>query len=169
MDNIILIGFMGCGKTTVGQQLARKLNFSFLDTDRYIEQKSGRTVSRIFEEEGEEFFRELETAAIKELTGKLSQTIVSVGGGLPIRPGNAELLKNLGTVIYLEASKETLASRLKNDKVRPLLAGDDGLAKMELLYDKRLPFYEVACDIKILTESKCLQDVINNILERMKL
>jgi shikimate kinase len=169
MNNIILIGFMGCGKTTVGQQLARKLNFSFLDTDRYIEQKNGRTVSSIFEDEGEEYFRDLETQTIKELIGKLSQTIVSVGGGLPIKAGNSEILKSLGTVIYLEATKDTLAMRLKNDKVRPLLAGNDGLRKMELLYDKRLPFYEAACDIKIITEGKNLTEVVNCICERVKL
>lgn len=167
MDNLILIGFMGCGKTTVGQQLAKRLSYSFLDTDKYIEQKLGRTVSRIFKEEGEEYFRRQETEALKELTGKLNQTVVSVGGGLPIRTGNAELLKKIGTVIYLEASKEVLAARLKNDTTRPLLSGKDGLQKLELLYDKRLPFYEAASDFKIATENKNLQDVIDSILERV--
>ncbi|SHO45058.1 shikimate kinase [Anaerocolumna xylanovorans] len=167
MDNLILIGFMGCGKTTVGQQLAKRLSYSFLDTDKYIEQKLGQTVGRIFEEEGEEFFRRLETETIKELTGKLNHTVISVGGGLPVRPGNAEALKKLGTVIYLEVSREVLAARLKNDTTRPLLSGKDGSLKMELLYDKRLPFYEAAADIKIVTGSKHPQDVVNNILEKI--
>lgn len=166
MGNLILIGFMGCGKTTVGQQLAKRLSYSFLDTDKYIEEKLGRTVGRIFEEEGEEFFRRLETETIKELTGNLDRTVISVGGGLPVRPGNAEALKKLGTVIYLEASKEVLAERLKNDTTRPLLSGKDGLIKMELLYDQRLPFYEAAADFKIVTGNKNLQEVINSILER---
>lgn len=166
MNNLILIGFMGCGKTTVGQQLAGRLKFDFLDTDKYIEEKLGRSVGRIFEEEGEDFFRSLETQTIRELTGELNHTVVSVGGGLPVRPGNAELLKKLGTVIYLEVPKEVLAVRLENDTTRPLLSGKDSLQKMELLYHKRLPFYEAASDIKITAGNKSLQDVVNNILER---
>lgn len=165
MDNVILIGFMGCGKTTAGQQLAKKLDYDFLDTDKLIEQKTGRTVGRIFEEEGEEFFRKQETETIRELIGHLNRTVVSVGGGLPVTPGNGELLKALGTVVYLEVSKEVLVSRLKNDTVRPLLAGKDGLKNMGALYDKRLPFYEAAAHVKIAAGDKLLHEVVNSILD----
>jgi len=112
---------MGCGKTTAGQQLAKRLGYDFLDTDKYIEQKQGQPVSRIFETQGEEVFRRMETETVRDFVGILQRTVLSVGGGLPITPGNADLLKELGTVIYLEASKEVLAARLKSDTTRPLL------------------------------------------------
>lgn len=165
MNNIILIGFMGCGKTTVGQQLAKRLGYDFLDTDKYIEQKQGQPVSRIFETQGEEVFRRMETETVRDFVGILQRTVLSVGGGLPITPGNADLLKELGTVIYLEASKEVLAARLKSDTTRPLLVDKDGSNRMEALYDYRLPRYEEAAHIKIVTEGKNLQEVVNSILE----
>lgn len=169
MDNIILIGFMGCGKTTVGQQLAKRLKYDFLDTDKQIEHINGQPVSKIFETAGEAFFRKLETETVKELIGRLHHTVVSVGGGLPVTSGNAKLLKELGTVVYLETPREVLEARLLNDTTRPLLAGKDGLKNMSLLYDKRLPFYKAAADIRLETEGKsisevvdCLQEIANN-------
>lgn len=165
MNNIILIGFMGCGKTTVGQQLAKRLGYDFLDTDKLIEQKQGQAVSKIFEVKGEEAFRQLETETVRDFIGSLQRTVISVGGGLPITPGNTELLKELGTVVYLETSKEVLADRLRSDTTRPLLAGKDGSNRLEALYDYRLPFYREAAHIKITTDDRNLQEVITSILE----
>ena len=91
-DNIVLIGFMGCGKTTVGEKLAADLSFDFIDTDQYIEEKEAMIINDIFAAKGEEYFRGLETSSLEELIACTEKTIVSSGGGLPLRKENAELL-----------------------------------------------------------------------------
>ena len=98
-DNIVLIGFMGCGKTTVGKKLAADLSFVFLDTDQYIEEKEAMTINDIFATKGEEYFRGLETSSLEELVQRTEKSIVSSGGGLPLRKENAELLQKLGFVV----------------------------------------------------------------------
>ena len=92
-ENIVLIGFMGCGKTTVGEKLAADLSFAFLDTDHYIEEKEAMTINDIFATKGEEYFRGFETSSLEELITCTEKTIVSSGGGLPLRKENAELLQ----------------------------------------------------------------------------
>ena len=149
MDNIILIGFMGCGKTSVGGRLAKKLHFAFFDTDQLIEEESKRSIRNIFAREGEEYFRELETATIINLYGKLNQSVLSVGGGLPITEGNGALLRRLGQVIYLKSSNETTRKRLIGDTTRPLLVEADTDDKLGNLLEFRTPIYEsVAKDRK---------------------
>lgn len=169
MDNIILIGFMGSGKTSVGKKLADALSFHFYDTDELIEKESGKTVKEIFAGKGEAYFRELETKLIKDLTGKINSTVVSVGGGLPIQPGNAELLKKLGIVIYLSTSKETIKDRLAGDTTRPLLMGTEGEYRLEELYLYREPFYKSASHIIITTDNKDIDDIINDIMENRRI
>jgi len=163
MNNIILIGFMGCGKTSVGQQLAKKLSFTFFDTDQMIEEESKRSISNIFATEGEEYFRKLETTTIKNLYGKLSHSVLSVGGGLPIREGNAELLRRLGHVVYLKASKVTIKKRLVGDTKRPLLTGDDVDNKVENLLMIRTPIYESTAHSIVETDDRFLEDIIEDI------
>ena len=101
MGNIVLIGFMGCGKSSVGKKLAEKMDYCFCDVDRVIERDNKKSISEIFETKGEEYFRELETKTVKKLINTVSNCIISVGGGLPIKNGNGELLKKLGTVVFL--------------------------------------------------------------------
>lgn len=123
MKNVVLIGFMGCGKSTLGKKLARQLGYHFLDSDEEIERISGQTVPALFEELGETHFRELETEYLKSL--QPGQGIVlSTGGGMPCFNNNMELIKKLGTSFYLKLSPHELASRLKiAKKSRPLAAG----------------------------------------------
>lgn len=123
MKNVVLIGFMGCGKSTLGKKLARQLGYHFLDSDEEIERISGQTVPALFEELGEMHFRELETEYLKSL--QPGQGIVlSTGGGMPCFNNNMELIKKLGTSFYLKLSPYELASRLKiAKKFRPLTAG----------------------------------------------
>ena len=97
--NIILIGFMGSGKTTFGKWIANKYGMKFCDTDEYIENTEQRTINDIFAKDGEEFFRNLETATIEKLCGELENAVISVGGGLPVRKINRELLKKLLTLL----------------------------------------------------------------------
>ncbi len=166
MGNIILIGFMGSGKTSVGVQLARNLGYTFCDTDQLIEKESGRSIRNIFAEDGEEYFRKLETSLIKDLYGSLDRSVLSVGGGLPIREGNAELLKRLGQVVYLKATKETILKRLKGDTTRPLLAGENAAQKVEDLLKFREPVYESAAHHNVITDGRSFQEIMKEICEK---
>ena len=165
MNNLILIGFMGSGKTSVGLQLAERLNFNFCDTDQMIEEKLKSTISFIFETKGEEYFRKLETETIKELIGKLNSAVLSVGGGLPIQTGNDKLIRELGHVIYLKASKETIVNRLSGDTTRPLLAGDQE-KRIENLLHFRSPIYEAAAHLTVITDGRAFDDIIDEIIKR---
>lgn len=164
MDNIILIGFMGCGKTSVGLKLAKKLQYTFCDTDQMIEKESKRSISNIFATDGEEYFRELETAYIKTLIGVSRHSVISVGGGLPIREGNGELLRELGHVIYLKTTKEVIKKRLRGDTTRPLLADNDVDIKLDNLLTYRSPIYESVAHSIIETDHKNIDHIIDDII-----
>lgn len=163
-QNIVLIGFMGSGKTTVGKRLGKKLSYGFLDTDQWIEDTERRTISDIFEKEGEEFFRELETKAIEALSNTLVETVVSTGGGLPLREKNAVLLKDLGFVVYLKAAADTILKRLEGDTKRPLLAGGHVEDKVNTLLDSRHPKYEAAAHMVVETDGRRIEDIIEEII-----
>lgn len=168
MNNIILIGFMGSGKTSVGRELAKVLSYQFSDCDELIEKETGLTVKEIFTSSGEDYFRDLETKLIKSLIDKISNTVLSVGGGLPIHPGNTELLKRLGTVIYLDTSQKTIKSRLQGDSSRPLLAGPEGESKLNQLYSYREPLYRAASHLIITTDNKNIHEIVLDILEHWR-
>jgi shikimate kinase len=166
MNNIILIGFMGSGKTSVGIKLAERLAFRFADTDQMIEEKCKRTINSIFANEGEAYFRNLETEMVKRLLEEPDHLVISVGGGLPVHPGNAGLLRQLGQVIYLKASKDTIIKRLKGDTTRPLLAGENPEEKIRTLLEYREPFYEAASNLTVITDGRNMDDVIEEIIIR---
>lgn len=146
--NIILCGFMGCGKSTVGALLAKKNGMSFIDLDSYIEKKQNKTISEIFEESGEEHFRMLEREAARELSEKRGIILAAGGGTLTFRE-NVDILHKSGIIILLDVPVEKIASRLKNDTTRPLLNREDRENAMRELYNKRLPLYRDAADIII--------------------
>jgi shikimate kinase len=121
MTKIFLIGYMGSGKSSAGKKLASKLEFDFIDLDKYIEQETGKTIPDIFLEKGEAEFRALEHNALKKLVTR-EHVVIACGGGTPCYYGNMELMNNNGTTIYLKMSADALASRLLNAKdKRPLL------------------------------------------------
>lgn len=165
--NYVLIGFMGAGKTTVGTALARELGADFQDTDAMIEEKCGCTVSEIFEKHGEAYFRELETDLVRQLSETLQNTVLSVGGGLPVKKENHLYLKNIGTVVYLEVSKESVARRLGGDTTRPLLSGSESevLEKIEKLMKKRAPVYETLADRTIHTDALTVEEIVGQIMK----
>ena len=164
MNNIILIGFMGCGKTSVGKRLSNKLSFSFKDTDQMIEEKAGKTISAIFAEEGEKVFRNMETQCLKDLIEMNEMDMVlSVGGGLPLREENRELLRKLGTVIYLSASGMTIYNRVKHDTTRPLLQGNNPRGRILDLMAARKAFYEDAADVTICVDNRNFTQIIEEI------
>ena len=137
MNNIILIGFMGCGKSTVGFRLSYRLRRVLEDTDKLIERKEGRSIRDIFALKGEDAFRRMETACLRELLLSQEEKIIATGGGLPMRQENHALLKELGTVVYLRISAKSVWERLKGDTSRPLLQCAEPLARIEELLEKR--------------------------------
>ncbi len=146
MNNIILCGFMGCGKSTIGKIIAKKTGKKFIDMDSYIEEKAEMKISEIFEKFGEERFRDMEHEACKELSEKKGMVIAS-GGGAFTFDRNVEVFKGKDKIVFLNVSLETIKYRLRNDKVRPLLQRPDKDKAMEELYNKRFPIYKKASDI----------------------
>ena len=167
-DNIILTGFMGCGKTSVGIRLSYTLRRTLIDTDKWIEKKQGKTVSEIFASEGEEAFRRMESEGIRELIGTAEGQVISTGGGLPVRKENRKLLKELGTVYYLKATPECVYERLKGDTTRPLLQGENPREKIRELLEAREAFYQEGADVVIEVSAKSFEDIITEIVEGME-
>ena len=163
--NIILIGFMGSGKTSVGKLLAQRLSYSFCDTDQLLESKAGDTINHIFLVHGEEYFRNMETQLLLELSSTLRQTVLSTGGGMPLREQNSRLLMKLGFVVYLKASKETTVNRLMGDTTRPLLNGEELSHKVERMLSIRTPIYEKAAHKIIVTDDKTPDEIAILIME----
>ncbi len=157
--NIILIGFMGSGKTTVGLNLSYKMRMPVEDTDKLIEQREGKKISEIFAEEGEAYFRKLETLLLEEIKERNYHRIISVGGGTPVNPVNRKLLKECGTVIYFRVKPETVYQRVKQDTARPLLQCEDPLARIKELMEARKEAYEECADI-IIDVDEISQDAV---------
>jgi shikimate kinase len=163
--NIILIGYMGSGKTSIGERLAKKMTYQFRDADQMLERKAGDTINHIFAVHGEEYFRNMETDLLKELVVALENTVLSTGGGMPLREQNSKLLKELGYVVFLKTSKGTTLQRLKGDTTRPLLQGDDLEKKVERMLEVRTPVYEKTAHKIIVTDGRSLDELVNQIME----
>ena len=168
MRNVILIGFMGSGKTTVGLRLSYRLRRSVIDTDKEIEREEKRSISDIFAAEGEAYFRDRETACLKKLIKDARNQIISVGGGLPLREENRELLHELGQVFYLRASAGTIYERLKHDTTRPLLQGADPQNKIKTLLGERDAYYMEAADVVINVDGKDFEKILSEIVQHVK-
>lgn len=161
--HLILVGLPGVGKTTIGRAAAKTLGRPFLDFDAEIEKREGMPVREIFRERGEDHFRELEFA----LTVELSSTggmVLSPGGGWITQTASVELLRSAGRIIYLRASPEAVARRLKRVETRPLLAGRDPLVALRELYEKRKALYEGAGTV-VDTERLTRQQLIARVVE----
>ncbi len=167
MRNIVLLGFMGCGKTTLGRFISNSKGFEFVDTDDMIVEKEGRSINDIFATEGEAYFRQLETDVIKGMIGSVSNTVISVGGGLPVKEENRALLRELGLCVYLRTSKAELVRRLKGDKSRPLLAGGDVEKKIDDLMSKRKDIYESTAELIVDTDGLSKAKIVDTIMERI--
>lgn len=163
--NIYLIGFMGAGKTSVGRILAEKLQLDFCDLDELLEAECGKTISRIFSELGEDFFRELESKELQSVS-KNSRQIVATGGGIVLRQSNWKIMKEGGITVYLKASTDVLWNRIKNDTSRPLLQVEKPFEKARELLSLRMPLYEKA-DLIIDTGNKSPENVADYIIEKL--
>lgn len=161
--NVVLIGFMGSGKSTMGIRLSYQLRYALEDTDKLIEARAGKSISEIFAQEGEEAFRQMETELLEKLAEKKGQRIYSVGGGTPVRAVNRPLLKKLGTVVYLRTRPETVYERLKDDTTRPLLQGEDPLGKIRRLMAEREQAYIETADVVLDVDEMTAEQVVEHI------
>jgi len=140
-SNIILVGFMGTGKTTVGKLLAQKLNKRFVDMDSVIEERAGKAISRIFMEEGEPRFRAMERALVQELAAKVG-LVIATGGGIVLNQDNIADFSRTGKVVCLMADEDEIMRRVSGSNSRPLLEKDDKLQRIRSLMEQRRPLYE---------------------------
>jgi shikimate kinase len=161
--HLILVGLPGVGKTTIGRAAARRLGRSFLDFDEEIERRSGMEVREIFRLKGEEHFRAMEFALTRELSST-GGMVLSPGGGWITQPDSVELLRSAGRIIYLRASPEAVARRLRRVETRPLLAGRDPVVALRELYEKRVALYETA-HVVLDTERLARQQLITKLVE----
>ncbi len=166
IKNIILTGFMGVGKTSVGTRLAKDLGYSFVDTDVLIEADQRMTITEIFGKFGEPYFRDIETKVIRGIMSCGNQ-VVSTGGGAVIRDENRDAFKQAGYVVCLTARPEVIFERVKLETHRPLLQTRDPLAKIRELLGQRQRYYNQA-DFVIDTSDKTVDAVIGEIKERIK-
>lgn len=171
-QRLVLIGFMGSGKTSVGLKLSYKLRMPVEDTDKLIERREGCAISDLFAGKGEAYFRQRETELLGELAENRFPKIYSVGGGTPVREENRTLLKRMGTVVYLRVRPETVYERLKGDNTRPLLQCDNPLARITELLNSRREAYESCADVTVDVDGMDIDDIVKKIMEelnRMKL
>ena len=160
--NIVLVGFMGTGKSVVGRVIAQKLEFHFIDTDDVIEQTSKAKISDIFAEHGEDYFRDLESQAVKSVALMKNQ-VVATGGGVVLRSSNIDLLRAGGPIFCLNATPKAIWERVRSSRSRPLLRGPEPLKKIETLLDKRAPYYALA-DHQIETTGVSVDRVADEII-----
>ena len=163
-QRIALIGFMGSGKTTVGRLVATKLGYRFLDLDSLIVENAGKSIRRIFDEDGEEAFRRIESDALYSLR-EMNRSVIATGGGAPIRQDNQEFFENLAATFYLEVSFTEFLTRTGKDPLRPLLDRSD--RELHELYSSRLPIYR-SLGRRILTNSRDPQDIAAEIMSKLR-
>ena len=164
MNNVILIGMPGSGKTTVANACKQLYGMPVYDTDEYVEARHG-AISGIFEKYGEEHFRKLETDAVREICKK-ENCFISTGGGCVMREENVRLFKDSGKIVYLKTSKSTLIKRLEGDSSRPLLAGNKA-ERLGELFEKRTPVYERVADIIVDTDGLTPREILETIFDKI--
>lgn len=160
--NIVLVGLSGSGKSTLGNILSSLSGYALVDTDAIIVKLQNRSINNIFEKNGEEFFRTLETQVSKEISA-FDKQIISTGGGIVLKEKNLEYLKQNGVVFYLKTSVNTLLKRLEGDNTRPLLKTDDVKKKLENMLEIRGKLYEKA-DVTIETDELTPEETAKEIL-----
>lgn len=169
-ENILLVGYMGCGKSTVGRALAEMTGRSFLDTDAMIQEAEDCSIREIFEKRGEEAFRDMETRMVKHLSETAVNSVIATGGGIVLRKENRDLMRDTGRVILLDASPEETLYRIRSDSTRPLL---DSVSEEELSHKitrmlrERGPAYSAAAEETICTDGKPVEDIAREIMGKM--
>ena len=165
--NIILIGFMGTGKSTISEYLGEKYAMDIIEMDQEIVKRENMSISDIFEKYGEEYFRNLETQLLIEMQSR-THTIVSCGGGVAMREENVAEMKKNGRVVLLTATPTTILERIKDNNERPLLEGNKNLAFIEELMAKRREKYEKAADVVIYTDEKTVSEIGEELISKLR-
>ena len=168
MGHIFLIGFMGCGKTTVSKLLSKRISRPFYDTDELIVQKAGMSIPEIFEKYGEARFRELETEVLKSMAS-LPEGIVSCGGGIIKSDTNISAMTSMGDVVLLTAEPATFLERVSANNDRPLLSGRKNESDIRQLLDERSPYYDKAADYRVTTDNTSPGHVADDIISILDL
>ena len=165
-ENIILIGMMGCGKSTVGRTLHQRLGYPLVDMDHEIERTAGKSITRIFADDGEECFRDMETGFLRELVAAgVPRQIISTGGGVIGREENRRMLRALGYVVWLDAPMQDILERTSKSRHRPLLHNADPAEKMRELMDRRAPLYQETAHLRLDTAGLDSAELAAGILE----
>lgn len=163
MNNVVLIGFMGSGKSSVGKVLADKLERNFIDMDDEIEVGEDKSINEIFDAYGEDHFRELETSYLEKLLTKKNK-VIATGGGVILKEENISILKRIGTVVFLHTPYEQLLNNLRGDTKRPLLKDEDHSATIKNLLNLREPIYFEASNMIIQTKDKTIEEIADEIV-----
>lgn len=166
MRNLILVGPMGAGKSTIGRLLAKELKLQFKDSDKEIEHRTGADIPWIFDVEGEQGFREREQLMVAELC-ELSGVVIATGGGVVLRPENRKALSAGGRVVYLHASVEQQLDRTSRDRNRPLLRNSDPAKVLGSLMEIRDPLYREIADVVVETDERPPRMVVQEIIDRL--
>ena len=163
MTQIVLIGFMGAGKTAIGKSLAQKLQIPFLDTDQLIEKKVNLNIPQIFDEKGESFFRQKEKEVLNAI--KDQSAVISTGGGIILSQESQALLATFANVVFLEVDIDTLVERIKSDanNIRPLFLTHTSEA-FQQIYTDRLPLYQKASTLIVTNRGKSIEELTNEII-----
>lgn len=165
---IYLTGFMGVGKSAVSHELCRSWGMREVEMDGVIQEEQQMAISQIFQEKGEAYFRELETALLRRLKEDEEPLVVSCGGGAVMRRENVALMKERGVVVLLTAEAETIYQRVKDSRERPLLNGNMNPGYIRKLMEERRPKYEAAADIQVATDGRTTEDICREILDLWK-
>ncbi len=163
MKTIYLCGFMGCGKTTVGTLLAQKLGCEFYDMDEYIVRREKMKIPEIFAEKGEKYFRETETAVIKELAEK--HGVIACGGGAMLKRENAEIASAKGIVVYIDVPFEKCYSRISGDKNRPIVMSNTK-EELEFIYESRVPLYKENSNMSVSGDGSIIE-IVEKIIKNL--
>ncbi|NLJ88087.1 MAG: shikimate kinase [Epulopiscium sp.] len=165
--NIVLIGFMGCGKSSVGIDLAKRISYSFVDSDLEIEKEIGMSISEYFKKYGEEQFRILEEKTIKRLV-RTTRQVIATGGGIVKNPVNINHLKKTGHIVYLKASAKHIYNNIKNDSSRPLLNVEDKYNTIIALLNERKELYEKHPDFIVEVDGKSIEEISSLIINYLE-
>ena len=166
-SNIFLIGFMGCGKSTVASKLNQMYGMHVVEMDEEISNRQKMSISDIFEQYGEGYFRDLESALLREITTDSDQ-VVSCGGGVVLRENNVTEMKKSGHIVLLTAKPESVLKRVARNDDRPILKGRKTVKDIEALMEARREKYEAAADIVVATDDKSIEEICKEILEKIK-
>jgi shikimate kinase len=165
--HISIVGFMGSGKTTVGRELSRMIAMDQIDVDKVIEDRTKMTISQIFKDHGEAYFRALEQQTVEELSQYDNIIVFCGGGGIVLDDRNVENMKKNGVVIWLKASPSVIFERISKEGTRPLLKDDMSVGKIEHMLSTRLALYENSADMVIETDNKTVEEVSLEIVEKL--